>query len=470
MKLIGFNIQKSLDNFISSTNRLTRNMSITPSASAAAFSFQVSSRLNGLDKPTVWHEFSPLAAEYNAVNLGQGFPDWDPPAFAIEAMRTSVDPAEGRNANQYARSYAHMPLAEVLADDYTERFGREINPATEIATAVGCTNALFCALQGMISPGDEVLLLEPAFDVYIAQTKMAGGAVKFVPLRSNPEKKAESTANEAFILDMEELENAITDKTRAFVLNSPHNPTGKMFSREEMTKIAEIIERHPQVTVIADEVYEHIVFDVVNSPHISFATIPGMYDRTLTLSSSGKTFSATGWKVGWAVGPPHLVHAVTSVQQHVNFSAPTPNQDAIAQCLLKAKEPYEGYESYYKWVAEEYRRKRGLLCDALRAGGMEPIVPNGGFFIMTDTSAIDLPTEYLEEKTVAMPTDPMPRDWAMSRFMTKEVGVTAIPPSAFYDTVNVPLAKNLLRFAYCKGDDVIIEAGKRFEKFFADKK
>jgi len=444
-------------------------MSINSSASAAAFSFQVSSRLNGLDKPTVWHEFSPLAAEYNAVNLGQGFPDWDPPAFATEAMRLAVDP-KGRNANQYARSYAHMPLAEVLADDYTERFGRTIDPATEIATAVGCTNALFCALQGMISPGDEVLLLEPAFDVYIAQTKMAGGVVKFVPLRSNPEKTAETTANEAFVLDMEELENAITEKTRAFVLNTPHNPTGKMFSREEMTKIAEIIERHPQVTVIADEVYEHIVFDEENSPHISFATMAGMYDRTLTLSSSGKTFAATGWKVGWAVGPPHLVHAVTSVQQWVNFSAPTPNQDAIAQSLVKAKEPYEGYESYYKWVAEEYRRKRSLMCDALRAGGMEPIVPNGGFFIMTDTSSIDLPAQYLEEKTVAMPTDPMPRDWAMSRFMTKEVGVTAIPPSAFYDTVNVPLAKNMLRFAYCKGDDVIIEAGKRFEKFFADKK
>jgi kynurenine--oxoglutarate transaminase/cysteine-S-conjugate beta-lyase/glutamine--phenylpyruvate transaminase len=463
------NIQKTLNTFISSPNCLHKNMSINSSASAAAFSFQVSSRLNGLDKPTVWHEFSPLAAEYNAVNLGQGFPDWDPPAFATEAMRLAVDP-KGRNANQYARSYAHMPLAEVLADDYTERFGRTIDPATEIATAVGCTNALFCALQGMISPGDEVLLLEPAFDVYIAQTKMAGGVVKFVPLRSNPEKTAETTANEAFVLDMEELENAITEKTRAFVLNTPHNPTGKMFSREEMTKIAEIIERHPQVTVIADEVYEHIVFDEENSPHISFATMAGMYDRTLTLSSSGKTFAATGWKVGWAVGPPHLVHAVTSVQQWVNFSAPTPNQDAIAQSLVKAKEPYEGYESYYKWVAEEYRRKRSLMCDALRAGGMEPIVPNGGFFIMTDTSSIDLPAQYLEEKTVAMPTDPMPRDWAMSRFMTKEVGVTAIPPSAFYDTVNVPLAKNMLRFAYCKGDDVIIEAGKRFEKFFADKK
>jgi len=466
MKTIAFNFQKYLSTFISSSKRLNKTMSRAP---AAAFSFQVSSRLNGLDKPTVWHEFSPLAGEYNAVNLGQGFPDWDPPAFAIEAMKEAVDPDQGRNANQYARSYAHMPLAKVLADDYTERFGRTINPATDIATAVGCTNALFCALQGMISPGDEVLLLEPAFDVYIAQTKMAGGVCKFVPLRSNPEKTAEMSANEAFVLDMEEFENAITENTRAFILNSPHNPTGKMFSREEMTKIAEILERHPHVTVIADEVYEHIVFDEDKSPHISFATIPGMYERTLTLSSSGKTFSATGWKVGWAVGPPHLVHAVTSVQQWVNFSAPTPNQDAIAQCLLKAKEPYEGYESYYKWVAEEYRRKRGLLCDALRSGGMEPIVPNGGFFIMTDTSAIDLPEKYLEEKTVAMPTDPMPRDWALSRFMTKEVGVTAIPPSAFYDTVNVPLAKNLLRFAYCKGDDTIIEAGKRFKAFFSDK-
>ena len=387
----------------------------------------------------------------------------------MEAMNKSIDPAFGRNSNQYARSYAHMPLAKVLADDYSEKFDRTIDPGTEIATAVGCTNALFCALQGMISPGDEVIMLEPAFDVYIAQTKMAGGECKFVPLRLDADTKPGSTANEAFNLDMTELENAITDKTKAFILNCPHNPTGKMFTKEEMTQIAEIMKRNPHVIVISDEVYEHIVFDEENSPHVSFATIPGMYERTLTLSSSGKTFSATGWKVGWAVGPPSLVGAVTSVQQWVNFSAPTPNQDAIAQCLLKAKEPYEGFDTYYKWVAEEYKRKRELLCDALRSGGLEPIVPDGGFFMMTDTSSIDLPAKYLEEKTVAMPTDPMPRDWAMSRFMTKEVGVTAIPPSAFYDTVNVPLAKNLLRFAYCKGDDTIKEAGKRFKAFFDEK-
>lgn len=433
----------------------------------AAFSYQVANRLNGLDKPTVWHEFSPLSHEFGSINLGQGFPDWNPPAFCIEAMNKAVDPTSGRNANQYARSYAHMPLAQVLANDYSERFDRVIDPLTQVATAVGCTNALYCALQGMINDGDEVLLLEPAFDVYIAQTKMAGGKCKFIPLRSkSSDKNSEKNANEFFNLDIDELENAITDKTKAFIMNTPHNPTGKMFTKEEMEKIAEVMKRHPQVVIIADEVYEHIVFDEEASPHISFATIDGMFDRTLTLSSSGKTFSNTGWKIGWAIGPPELVHLVTAAQQWINFSAPTPNQDAIAQCLVKAKEPYEGYDSYYKWVAAEYKRKRGLLCEALKSAGMEPITPDGGFFIMTDTSSIDVPTEFLEEKTVAMPTDPMPRDWAMSRYFTKEVGVTAIPPSAFYDTPNVPLAKNLLRFAYCKGDDTIIEAGKRFQKYF----
>ena len=450
--------------------RNTIRTTSTRTRMAPPTAFQLASRLNGLDKPTVWHEFSPLASEYNSVNLGQGFPDWDPPAFAMEAMAKSTDPACGRNANQYARSYAHMPLAKVLAEDYSNRFkiGRDIDPATEIATAVGCTNALFCALQGMIGPGDEVILLEPAFDVYIAQTKMANGVPVFIPLRTKEGDggSSKATANEKFVLDFEELENAITDKTKVLLLNTPHNPTGKMFNMEEMEKIAAIIKRHPHVTVIADEVYEHIVFEPETSPHISFASLPGMYEHTLTLSSSGKTFSATGWKIGWAVGPPHLTGAVTSVQQWVNFSAPTPNQDAIAQCLIKAREPYQGYDSYYKWVAAEYKRKRGLLVDALTVAGFNPIIPDGAFFIMADTSKIDFPSSYMKEKTVAMPADPMPRDWAMSRWLTKEVGVTAIPPSAFHDTVNVHLAKNLLRFAFCKGDDTIIDAHKRLEKYF----
>ena len=176
--------------------------------------------------------------------------------------------------------------------------------------------------------------------------------------------------------------------------------------------------------------------------------------------------SCTGWKVGWAVGPPHLIRAVTSVQQWVNFSAPTPNQDAIAQCLIKALDPYEGFDSYYHWLIDEYTRKRTLLIDALQEAGMKPIIPNGGFFIMADSSTIKFPNEFLEEITEAMPTSPMPRDWALSRWLTKEVGVTCIPPSAFYRLETIHLAKDLLRFAFCKSDSTILEAKDRFNKYF----
>lgn len=438
------------------------------STAASQSSFALADRLEGLDKPTVWHEFSPLSVQHGAVNLGQGFPDWDPPAFVQEAMKQAVDPAFNRHANQYARSYAHMPLAEVLARDYSERWGFPIDPATQIATAVGCTNALYCALQGLLSPGDEVILMEPAFDIYASQVRMAGGKTVFVPIR--PTGEAHQGASKVFTLDLTELEAAITEKTKVIMLNTPHNPTGKIFSRTELEGIAAIVKKHPSITIISDEVYEHIIFDPEEEPHISIASLPGMLEQTLTLSSSGKTFSCTGWKVGWAVGPPHLVKAVSAVQQWVNFSAPTPNQDAIAVSLVAAKQPYDGFPSYYAYLAAEYKRKRQILADALIAAGMTPVIPPGGFFIMADTTDIEFPEdEYRAEVTGAMPVSPMPRDWAMSRWLTKVVGVTAIPPSAFYSTDNVPLARNLLRFAFCKGDDTILEAGERLQAYFGDK-
>ena len=445
--------------------------------------FSLAGRMQGLDSPTVWHEFTPLANQHKAVNLGQGFPDWNPPPFVVEAMRTATDPAGTRQANQYARSYAHLPLAEVLAEDYGRRFQREIDPATQIATAVGCTNALYCTLQGLLNPGDEVLLLEPAFDIYIAQVKMAGGIPVYCPLR--PQSTSSTTggsipsASKHFTLDLDELEHHLTQKTKVLILNTPHNPTGKMFSRSELEGISKLLERYPQVVVIADEVYEHIVFDPVKEPHISPASIDGLWDKTITLSSAGKTFSCTGWKVGWAVGPARLIQAMTAVQQWVNFSAPTPNQDAIAQSLQMARdEPFEGHDNYYQYLAAEYLRKRDLLTEALLSAGMTPIIPPGGFFIMADTSNIDPTTATITtskdkglaydptEVTAAMPTNPMPRDWALSRWLTRNVGVTAIPPSAFYSTENVPLAKNLLRFAFCKGDETILEAHRRFESYF----
>eukprot|EP00980_Cylindrotheca_fusiformis_P011988 scaffold2836_cov99-Cylindrotheca_fusiformis.AAC.3 len=431
-------------------------------------SLLLSSRLDGLDAPTVWHEFSPLAQEFRSVNLGQGFPDWNPPDFVIEAMRKSTDPSYGRNANQYARSYAHMPLATVLAEEYSQKWNRrDIDPATQIATGSGVTNVLYCALQGLIEPGDEVLLMEPAFDIYSSQVKMAGGICVYCPLRPDLTK---SRASDVFTLDMDELESKITPRTKVLILNTPHNPTGKMFSLQELQQLVRIVLDHPNLIVISDEVYEHIVFDEETEPHLSIANIDNgvLWDRTLTLSSSGKTFSCTGWKVGWAVGPAHLVKAVSAVQKWVNFSSATPTQDAIAQCLVLAREPYQGFENYYVWLAAEYKRKRGLLMTALQKAGMNSIVPPGGFFIVADTSEIDFPYDDIaKQHSDAMPTSPMPRDWAMSRWMTQQVGVTAIPPSAFYSPPNVHLAKDTLRFAFCKGDDTILEAEKRFRTFFS---
>jgi aspartate/methionine/tyrosine aminotransferase len=439
--------------------------------------FALADRLNGLDKPTVWHEFSPLAAAHGSVNLGQGYPDWDPPEFVLRSMDRAV---RDRRANQYARSYAHLPLARALAAEYAGRLGRDVCAETEVATAVGCTNALYCALQALLNPGDEAILLEPYFDIYSSQVQMAGGVPVYVPLRETKGNEGEGAneggtgaseprfrdASSFFALGLDELEGAVTDRTRVLLLNSPHNPTGKVFTRSELEGIADIVRRHPRLVVISDEVYEHLVYDPDRYPHVSMAEV--LWDQTLTLSSAGKTFSATGWKVGWAVGPNHLVNAVIAVQQWVNFSAPTPNQDAFAQALEVAAQPYEGHATYYSYLVEEYRRKRELLIRCLRAAGMTPIVSPGGFFILADTSHIpDPPPEFLRP-TPASP-DPMPRDWALCRWLTVEVGVTAIPPSAFYSPEHAGLARNYLRFAFCKSDDTIRAAQARFEQYFGQK-
>ena len=495
------NVPLSMSTPPSSSSSISSSFTTTTVATSSSPPPQVSSllawRLQGLDAPTVWQEFSPLAAQYQAINLGQGFPDWEPPPFVVDNMIASVSSTTtttstrtkedsnilpGRSANQYARSYAHLPLATALADIYTKRWkdsitaSDPIDPQTQVATATGCTNVLYCTIQGLINPGDEVILFEPAFDIYSSQVKLAGGIPKYIPLRPNIHDLSTQSASDVFTFDMQELEAMISDRTKLILINTPHNPTGKMFSRTELQGIANIVQKHPQLTIVSDEVYEHIVFDPIQEPHISIATI--LPQQTLTLSSAGKTFSATGWKVGWAIGPAHLIKAVTAVQQWVNFSAATPNQDAIAYSLLAAEETYIdpntsiSYTSYYTYLASEYQRKRSILITALRTAGMVPIIPPGGFFIMADTSQIDFPytTKYSTLVTEAMPTSPMPRDWALSRWLTEEVGVTAIPPSAFYSIPNIHLAQNMLRFAFCKGDDTIQEAQVRFEKYFGDKK
>jgi aspartate/methionine/tyrosine aminotransferase len=251
---------------------------------------------------------------------------------------------------------------------------------------------------------------------------MAGGVTKSVSLELDRTTKT-------WTLDVSLLEKAITSKTKLLLLNTPHNPTGKVLSRTELEQIAAILLRHPHVIAVMDEVYEKLVYD--GKEHIRLASLPNMWERVLTVSSCGKTFSATGWKIGWVYGASHLVRPIILANQWIQYCVSSPCQRAVATVLTQADAPYEGYENYYVYIRETYRIKRDDLLESLQLAGIEGYVPEGGFFIMADTSKYQVPQKYLDE---AGPTgeSPVTRDWGFARWLTAEVGITPIPPSAFY--------------------------------------
>jgi aspartate/methionine/tyrosine aminotransferase len=266
---------------------------------------------------------------------------------------------------------------------------------------------------------------------------MAGGVSKAVPLELN-------RATGKWELDFEKYEKAITPKTRLLLINTPHNPTGKVFTLDELNQISYILNKYTHVTAVTDEVYEKLVYD--NKQHIRLASLPGMWERTLTISSSGKTFSATGWKIGWVYGAEHLVKPIVLANQWIQYCVSTPAQWAIAKVLKESNNPYEGYPSYYEYVRQQYQRKRDSLVESLRDGHFEPYVPEGGFFIMADTSKYDPTEEYMKQP--GLDGLPVTRDWAFARWLTVERGITPIPPSAFYTPETKHLAANLGKFNF----------------------
>lgn len=288
---------------------------------------------------------------------------------------------------------------------------------------------------------------------------MAGGICKLIPLRLNSQTLS-------WYLDMIELENAITSKTKILLLNTPHNPTGKVFTHEEYLQIVDIVNRHPHITVVMDEVshsfnlyllilssylyfilyylkvYEKLVYD--GRVHNRFCTYPNMWDRTLTVSSAGKTFSCTGWKVGWIYGASNLITPIMLANQWIQFSVSTPAQRALVEILEKADQPYEGFNTYYDYICNTYERKRNYLVETLQNVSLTPVIPQGGFFIMANISNIAFPDKYLEQ--------PLPngsnatRDWGFARWLTIEVGVTPIPPTSFYTPDNRFQGENLGKY------------------------
>jgi aspartate/methionine/tyrosine aminotransferase len=294
-------------------------------------------------------------------------------------------------------------------------------------------------------------VFEPAFDIYTAQVQMAGGVCRFVPLHV---RECEQTAVKEFYIDEPTLAAAFSSKTRAVLLNNPHNPTGKVFTEKELELIAKYVRQYPRVIVISDEVYEHILFD--GKKHVRIANVDGMWERTLTVSSAGKTFSVTGWKVGWAIGPSNLIKGIYLANNWIQFSVATPFQEAVANMLELAEKPYKGFPTFYAFVADQYKQKRDRLSRALLDVGIVPITPGGGIFLYSDISAVKVPESFLAPN--------MTYDWAFCRWLTITKGVTAIPNSAFFCAENKAEGSQWARFAYCKTDEAIEEAIKRLAK------
>ncbi len=371
--------------------------------------------------PTIFSEMSALAVRTGALNLGQGFPDVDGPASVVAAAERAME--EG--ANQYAPGIGVPPLRAAIARHQERHYGLVLDPNTEVVVTTGCTEAVAAALLGLVDPGDEVVVLEPYYDSYVAMLDMCGARRRPVTLRA-PD----------FRPDPDELRAAITPSTKLVLLNTPHNPTGTVLTREELQLVADLAIENDAI-VVTDEVYEHLVFDDALSAegHVPIATLPGMRERTLTLSSAGKSYSFTGWKVGWATGPAALVQAVLAAKQWLTFTSGAPLQHAVAHAL--DHEP-----DWPAALARDLQSRRDLLCDGLAAAGLSARRPEGTYFATTDVSHLGWADG--RELCLALP---------------ERAGVVAIPTQGFHDDPDA--GRQLVRWAFCKQPEVIAEGVRR---------
>jgi len=372
---------------------------------------------------TVFTEINMLAQQYNALNLGQGKPDFDTPPDIVAQL---VQAAQAGQYNQYAPGPGIASLRQAIASHAARFYDLEIDPTKGVVVTSGATEGIFSAILGLVDPGDEVIVIEPFYDSYVPNIVMANAIPVCVPLHPP-----------TWTFDADELRSAFSKKTRALILNTPQNPSGRVFTRQELTMIAELCIEY-DVTVIADEVYEHLIF--APAQHIPIATLPGMFERTVTVSSAGKLFSMTGWKIGWVYGSPDLVQGVLGAHQFVTFAVHHPSQEAIAYALNLP-------DTYYETFQAMYEKKRQLILTALDGAGLKSHVPEGTYFVMADYSDV---------------FDGTPLEF--TRYLTKDRGVACIPPESFYSQEHAHIGYGNVRFAFCKSDQMLQEAGERLAK------
>ena len=371
-------------------------------------------RLQGIP-PTIFTEMSALAMRTGSVNLGQGFPDTAGPESVVHRAEAALRGSE----NQYAPGPGRPELRAAVARHQQRHYGLELDPDTQVVVTTGATEAIAAAILGLVDPGEEVVVLEPFYDSYVAVLQMAGAVRRPVTL-----------AAPSFRLDLEAVRAAITDRTRFLLLNTPHNPTGAVLTVDELDGLARLAVEHDLV-VISDEVYEHLTYDV---PHVPIATRPGMSERTLTISSVGKSYSFTGWKVGWATGPADLVAAVLGAKQWLTFTSGGPLQSAVALAL-------DAEDAWPAGLAADLQQRRDLLVDALVELGLPTHRPEGTYFAVSDLDGLGWP----DGRTFCLA-------------LPERAGVVAIPLQGFYDS---DAGRQLVRWAFCKDRSVIEEGVRR---------
>jgi aminotransferase len=383
------------------------------------------SQKTALFTESVIREMTRLAERHGAVNLSQGFPDFPAPSSIKDAACAAIR----EDINQYAVTWGARPLREAIADDARRRYGLDVDGDTQVTVCCGATEAMVATLLAIVDPGDEVIVFEPFYENYGPDTILSGATPRFVRLRPPADRAGD------WWFDQDELTAAFSNRTRAIIINTPNNPTGKVFTRAELEAIARLCLRW-DVIAVTDEIYEHIVYEP--GAHVPLRTIDGMADRTVAINSTSKTFSVTGWRVGWAVAPPDIAPAIRKVHDFLTVGAAAPLQAAAAAALTTPG-------NYYRELADSYRRRRDRLLSILTDAGLPSFTPRGAYYIMTTIDGMGF-------------TD----DVEFVRYLVTEIGVAAVPGSSFFRDTDA--GRQLVRFCFCKREETFAEAEARLKR------
>ncbi|ERS95838.1 kynurenine aminotransferase [Sporothrix schenckii 1099-18] len=414
---------------------------------ASTKKLQPAARVSGQrqDVWTIVNEAAAASPKQPIVNMGQGFFGYNPPKFVLDAAKEALDRVE---CNQYSPTKGRPRLRKAIADAYTPFWGRPLNPETEVTVTTGANEGMLSAFMAFIEPGDEVIIFEPFFDQYISNIEIPGGKIVYVPMHPPADGADRTSSAGEWTVNFEELERAVTPRTKMIVINTPHNPVGKVFSKDELLRIADICLKN-QIIILSDEVYDRLFY----TPFTRIATLsPEIEKLTLTVGSAGKNFYATGWRVGWLIGPPELLQHVSAAHTRICYSSVSPLQEACAIGFEKADA--EGF-----WD-DSVREMKGKLARFNEIWGELDIPysePEGGYFVLANLSKVKLPADYPFPPHVAS----RPRDFQLCWFLIQELGVAAIPPTEFYTEANANIVEDYLRFAVCKPDDVLETAKER---------